>query len=163
MLSGRGYIQTSPTDVMILEIEDPVRAVEVDVDDHPKDFWLATVTGHPPGSAEGRRIAGQLLAGVGRVHFASVLEDGPETVATGMSVDLDRYTTIYNMNTYRTHRRRGLARSVLNTLLAVGRESGSTHAVLQVTQDNIAAQALYRQFGFTPFYQYAYMEPPPGN
>ena len=157
VLSGRGYIATSPTDVMTLEIGDRGRAKGVDVDDHPSDFWLATVTGHEPGSAEGKRLASQLMSGVGRVHFASIME-GADTVAIGMSAGLERFTTIYNMNTDATYRRRGLARSILTTLLAIGQEAGSTHAVLQVTADNTAAQALYREFEFSTAYRYRYMQ-----
>lgn len=81
-------------------------------------------------------------------------------MAVGRSVDLDAFTTIYNMQTLQAAQRRGVATAILNALLALGKAGGCTHAVLQVTKDNAAAQSLYRGFGFLPTYEYSYMEPP---
>lgn len=157
-LRRRGYAKTSPTDVMILEIEPTSIAPEVSVTDRPSPGWLRLVTGLDPAHPEAVRLADQLLAGDGQLRFAVVSGAADEILSAGLSIDLDRFTTIYNMHTTSVDRRRGLASLILSTLLAEGRESGSTHAVLQVTQDNEPAQTLYRKFGFSPIYEYRYME-----
>lgn len=45
-------------------------------------------------------------------------------------------------------RRRGVAASLLGQALQHGRENGAAWVSLQTAPDNLAAQALYRQFGF---------------
>ncbi|NND02407.1 MAG: GNAT family N-acetyltransferase [Acidimicrobiia bacterium] len=156
-LTDRGYSTASPTDVMTAAITNPLRVRSVLITDRPSSHWLRLITGLGAESPESQQLASQLGAGDGLLRFASTGTDH-EVLAVGMSVDLDAFTTIYHMKTDSVARRRGLAASILNTLLAVGQQSGSTHAVLQVTQDNMAAQSLYRQFGFTPAYEYAYMK-----
>jgi ribosomal-protein-alanine N-acetyltransferase len=46
------------------------------------------------------------------------------------------------------HRRRGLARQLLEALLLLGREAGAERATLEVAHTNAAAQALYAGLGF---------------
>ncbi len=45
-------------------------------------------------------------------------------------------------------RRRGIARRLLETLLAAAREAGARLATLEVRAGNLPAQALYRRYGF---------------
>ncbi len=46
------------------------------------------------------------------------------------------------------HRRRGLARQLLEALLGLGREAGAERATLEVASRNAAARALYGGLGF---------------
>ena len=46
------------------------------------------------------------------------------------------------------HRRRGLARQLLEALLRLGREAGAKRATLEVSSANAAARALYVGLGF---------------
>ena len=45
-------------------------------------------------------------------------------------------------------RRRGLGRTVLKQLLLDATSAGARHAILDVAEDNLGAQALYSSFGF---------------
>jgi ribosomal-protein-alanine N-acetyltransferase len=47
-------------------------------------------------------------------------------------------------------RRRGIAGALLEAALEYGRPRGALRAFLEVRASNVAAQALYRQFGFEP-------------
>lgn len=158
-LQERGYEYAAPTDVMTAPIGESAPAERVEVADRPSIEWLRTISSLPPDSPRLQKLAVQLTTSGGLTRFAAVHDDG-DIVSIGLGIDLDRYTTIYNMNTVPTARRSGHARRILETILALGRSSGSTHAVLQVTQDNVAGQALYRNAGFVPVYEYSYMEAP---
>jgi ribosomal-protein-alanine N-acetyltransferase len=46
------------------------------------------------------------------------------------------------------HRRRGLARQLVEALLALGRQAGAERATLEVARSNGAARALYAALGF---------------
>ncbi len=133
-------------------------AETVDVASRPSEEWLRTAaSGATAGPSPLEELARQLTASGGRCRFASVTVDG-SVKAIGMSIDLDATTTVYNMRTTPAARRRGYARDILHTLLALGHEAGSAAATLQVTRDNEEAQALYRSAGFAPVYAYFYRE-----
>lgn len=77
-------------------------------------------------------------------------------VAIGMAAVADGVVAVYNMSTEPGHRRTGLGRAVLASLLQWGREQGAEEAMLQVRPDNPAAQAMYRGAGFVTTYSYTY-------
>ena len=51
--------------------------------------------------------------------------------------------------THPDHRRRGLARALMDDWQAQAADRGATRALLEVAADNTAAQALYRACGYT--------------
>ncbi|MGZ6098442.1 MAG: ribosomal protein S18-alanine N-acetyltransferase [Myxococcaceae bacterium] len=57
---------------------------------------------------------------------------------------------VLNVATAPEHRRRGVARSVLQAALDAGRQRRCTLATLEVRRSNAAALELYRAFGFRP-------------
>ncbi len=59
---------------------------------------------------------------------------------------IDDYCEIINIATDKEHRRKGYAYQVLDYFF---KEAGNTHTVLEVRSQNIAAQELYKKFGFT--------------
>lgn len=63
---------------------------------------------------------------------------------------------VFGMRTVPTHRRKGLARRVLRSLLAEARQRGAERAWLQVEAGNASAIALYAAEGFEPAYRYHY-------
>lgn len=159
-LAARGYSITAPTDVMAADMARLVARVHPDVElaDGPPTGWLTTVPTVGDGDDSPERLGGQLTGGVGRPRFARIATAGT-TLAIGLGIELDGMLTIYNMNTTPTAQRRGHATRILETLLATAAANGCTGAVLQVTQANTAAQALYRGAGFVPTYTYKYREP----
>lgn len=76
------------------------------------------------------RLAGQV------VGFAGMWAVGDEAHIVTLAVDPD-------------YRRRGIARALLNALLARARLRVITSITLEVRVSNTAAQALYRSLGFT--------------
>ncbi len=55
---------------------------------------------------------------------------------------------INNLAVHPRWRRRGVARALLHAALDRGREDRARRAILEVRASNVAAQALYRAFGF---------------
>jgi N-acetylglutamate synthase len=93
-----------------------------------------------------------LLSGSpGATVFARV-----DDLAVGRAVADGGRLGITSMVTASPARRRGLARAIVATFIAWGRERGCTTGLLQVERDNAPARALYAGFGFAPRYEYAY-------
>lgn len=158
-LAKRGYEYSSATRVMTAELTDKRAVEQVTVDQVPSDDWLRTIDYlRTADDATIHKLRDQLLSTGGTSSFASIKSDG-RVAAIGVAIDLDGFTTIYNMNTAEHARRRGYARSILHTLMANGRAAGARRAVLQVMDDNQPALALYRSAGFTTTYTYHYRQP----
>lgn len=49
------------------------------------------------------------------------------------------------------YRRRGIARALVEAALALARDHGATHVLLEVVEGNLPASALYESLGFTPY------------
>lgn len=161
LLDSKGYRKTSPTDVMTVEIGDGGRTGAVfDVADVPSAAWLSRAAGEVAPDEAIQRLRSQLMSAPGHKRFMSWQETvGELPQAIAQSVDLDHYTTIYNMWVAEGFRRRNMGSAIVETLLAIGADAGSIQGVLMVTQDNVPAQNLYRKLGFDPAYEYFYMEP----
>ena len=84
------------------------------------------------------------------------IREGDRIVATGLAVLEDDCVGLFDIITRAEAQRRGLAKTVVATLLRRGWELGARHAYLQVQQDNVAARRLYSQFGFAQQYLYWY-------
>lgn len=79
------------------------------------------------------------------VGRAALVETGRGSVAVLNAVAVDP-----------EHRRRGLGRAVMQTLLAASAAQGVDRALLEVQADNAAATALYRGVGFQRLGEYQY-------
>jgi len=67
---------------------------------------------------------------------------------------------IYDMVTAAQFRGRGLATAIVTVLSNWALQCGASHAFLQVNDDNAAALAVYRKFGFDTRYAYHYRARP---
>lgn len=157
-LAERGYSCSSATSVLTAELLDEKAHEAVTMSAVPSDEWLRTID-HLTTADNGaiHKLRDQLLSTGGTSSFASI-ESGGRVTAIGLAIDLDGYTTIYNMNTAEQSRRRGFARAILETLMASGKAAGASRAVLQVMDANEPALALYRSAGFTTAYSYHYRQ-----
>ncbi len=81
-------------------------------------------------------------------------EAGPEAI--GASAVEGAWAGVFAMRTAPDHRRKGLARRVLSTLLHAAGGEGATRAYLQVEANNAPAIAMYEAAGFSTAYTYAY-------
>lgn len=96
-----------------------------------------------------------------RTSYTFVAEDGDQIVGTGTLVPFERppypgnaagrEAYLLNMYTVPSHRRRGVARSVLDAALAAARDLGCKKVWLHATD---AGVALYRSAGFSPSARY---------
>lgn len=89
-------------------------------------------------------------------HIGAIIRHRGEVVACGLAKLEGTHAGLFAVNTAPGHRRQGLARAILSTLLAEASQQGARVAYLQVTSDNEAALALYRPFGFARVYDYWY-------
>ncbi len=85
----------------------------------------------------GWRVDGQLVA-----RALGVLEEG--------------WLGIFNVAVEPTHRRHGIGRALMNSMLRQAQLTGAQGAYLQVVADNAAAVNLYTGLGFRPAYHYWY-------
>jgi len=100
---------------------------------------------------------------------ATVDEDGDrvevrlgDEVRGRAAVDGD-WVGLHGMLVDPAHRRRGLARAVVATLLEWGAERGATTAWLHVESDNLAAVGLWESIGFRTHHDHRYVEPVPSR
>jgi predicted GNAT family acetyltransferase len=118
--------------------------------------WIEAVgelRGSPPEhrAAHLARLQGMPLA----LRTVAIREQG-RVVATGLAMVEDEFVGLFDIVTHDAERRRGLARTVVASLLAAAWELGARHAYLQVQCDNEAARRLYAGFGFAERYVYWY-------
>ncbi len=77
-------------------------------------------------------------------------------VATGLTIVEEGAAGLFDIVTHESHRRSGLARRVVASLLREAWQLGARTAYLQVDQANAPARRLYAQFGFAERYLYWY-------
>ncbi|QPC83455.1 GNAT family N-acetyltransferase [Phototrophicus methaneseepsis] len=86
----------------------------------------------------------------------AIIQQGEETLAAGMGVYKDGWVGVFNIVVGSRHRRQGLGRALVQSLLNWGAQGGAENAYLQVVLSNEPALALYSQLGFSPLYRYWY-------
>jgi ribosomal protein S18 acetylase RimI-like enzyme len=155
-LERRGYGRFDATAVECAPI-DPGRLDGAGAQPMDLPAWTDAVgemRGSPPGhrAAHLARLEGMPLA----LRAVAVRDASGRVVATGLTIVEDDCAGLFDIITDEAARRRGHARSVVETLLRTAWELGARHAYLQVNVENESARRLYRQFGFEERYQYWY-------
>jgi GNAT superfamily N-acetyltransferase len=153
-LELRGYARAGvPTSVEIatLPVTEPA---DVRLAAAPDAQWIELWAGSR--SFERLDTARALLTGSpGESTFARIGD-----VAVGRAVALGEWLGITSMATLPEARRRGHARAIVHSLIEWGRARGCVRGVLQVETTNVAARALYADFGFGPHHEYCYLVSP---
>jgi ribosomal protein S18 acetylase RimI-like enzyme len=157
-LARRGYTQLEPTAVESAALERPPESGDA----RPMELgaWIDAVgelRGSPPAHRESH------LARLERMPLAKcavAVEDNGQVMATGLAIVEDGVAGLFDIVTRENARRRGYARRVVSTLLHLAHGLGARHAYLQVESTNMAARALYRDFGFVERYPYWYRAHP---
>jgi ribosomal protein S18 acetylase RimI-like enzyme len=90
----------------------------------------------------------------------ALVEVAAEPAAIGACAIEAPFVGIFAMRTLAAFRRQGLARAVLDSLLARAATLGATTAWLQVEADNTGARRLYEALGFEEAYRYRYWARP---
>lgn len=158
--AGAGW--TRGEDVLVLTAPLPDRSaprVPVQISPAPDDAWLS---GYRYRGAALPPQAGAVLTGARCPMFASVRPAPPPAppAAVARGAVEDGWLVISAVTVAEEFRRRGLARSVMAALAAAGRERGAHSCLLQVSEDNHPALALYARLGFTEHHRYHYRTAP---
>jgi ribosomal protein S18 acetylase RimI-like enzyme len=137
----------------------PAPDVAVQLSPAPDDAWLA---GYRYRGAPLPPQARSVLTRAECPVFASV-RPAPEPAppaAVARGAVADGWLVISAVTVAEEFRRRGLARAVMAALAAAGRERGAHSCLLQVSDDNAPALALYARMGFTEHHRYHYRTAP---
>ncbi len=153
-LAARGYRQSKDTVVMVGPTGGEGN-LSVAISSAPDETFEAVFTASAGDPEDGR----ERIEALGRMPppacFARLDLDGAPA-AIGVAALGGGFAGVFGMRTVPAHRRKGLARRVLLTLLAEARRQGVDRAWLQVEADNAPAIALYAAEGFEPAYRYRY-------
>ena len=157
-LDRRGYTRLEPTAVECASLEHaPASGGAQEMALAP---WIEAI-GELRASPREHRDAH--LARLERLPLAKravAIEEDGRIVATGLTVIEDGVAGLFDIVTHEGLRRRGLARRIVTTLLAMAHAMGARSAYLQVESGNAPALALYAQYGFVQRYSYWYRAHP---
>ena len=158
-LERRGYRRFDDTLVQTLDLRRARRApvcAKVEIASVPVAEFAAVVAALRGSSDEQRRAHLERLALSPLALHTLVARIDGEAVACGQLACDDDVAAIYDMVTAPGWRGRGLASALVDALLAQARSREARLAFLQVNDDNAAALAVYRKFGFATAYRYHY-------
>lgn len=160
-LAAAGYRPRTETLMMLgpaVGAADPAIAVGPGLD--PAFAAVFAATADDP--ADGRERL-ETLARIPMPRAFALARVAGEAAAIGACATEGEWTGVFAMRTDPRFRRRGLARRVLEALLAAAAAAGARRAWLQVEADNPGAIALYEAAGFAEAYRYRYWEKPPAG
>jgi N-acetylglutamate synthase len=132
----------------------PGARYRVEIIDVPQ--WVQVTAGLLDLAGDARSAAVDRAKSYPLPHAGAIVRDRDEVVACGLVKFEGAYAGLFALNTAPTRRRQGFGAAIVGALLADASQQGSRTAYLQVTADNEAALALYRQFGFAEVYDYWY-------
>ena len=162
-LAGRGYTVVTPTDVMVLDMEqaDPAGDPAGCVFDTKPDAWLVPYFAFekrtdPHTQDVYRRIMDRVAVDT---VYCTVIQDGKPAACASSAIE-QGYALLQNVVVDPGQRGLGLGEKVCRALLAKAKGQGARYAYLQVVQGNDIALNLYRKMGFEKLYTYCYMKQP---
>ncbi len=127
----------------------PAPDPEAEVLDHATESWLAHY-----GRVDDPVVARAVMEGPPTVGFVSIGD-----IAIGRVVVTGEWAGLAAVEVDPGHRRRGLARRIVDTSLAWAAAHGADKVYLQTMRDNEPALALYAPYGFTTHHAYRYLTP----
>lgn len=159
-LESRGYKVVTPTDVMILDLDEAdlkADAEDIVFAEKPGE-WLEDWFGFegltdPVKQELFRKILDKVLADTA---WCAVMKDG-KPAALAATASEQGYALLQYVVVDPALRGNGLGEKLCRAALAEAQERGVRYAYLQVVQDNAAAMNLYRKLGFSKAYTYWYM------
>ena len=125
-----------------------------DLADVPDAAWAALFLDKGVDPVDGANRVRSLARAPGSL-FASCVEHG-QTAAAGAGAFSHGWASVHGMRTAPASRGKGFASQVLAALAQAALDKGLERMFLQVEEQNIAAQSLYRRAGFETKWRYAY-------
>ena len=168
ILESKHYFRQDPTSVQTLDLNGREFAVDerILLADDPTEPWFDSIMGSSRYMAGRRPTLERTLLMIEPPTAFGILWEDEKPVATGLAVADGDLVGLYSISTRPEQRRRGLGRTMSETLLEWGGRMGASTAYLQVMHVNDAATELYHRMGFVPVYNYWYRSPvdrPPMN
>ena len=154
-LERLGYRPRTQTLMMVGPLGGEADA-EVRVTDRLDEAFAAVFAAAGAGNPDDARERLEALGRIAPPRAFARLDAGGEAAAIGACAIEGSSAGVFAMRTDPRHRRQGLARRILNALMARAGEAGATRAYLQVEAENGAALALYEAAGFAEAYRYRY-------
>ena len=158
-----GWTEARPeqADVLVLhatlDLVNAEPAYEVVVTEKPDAEWYeAAFEGAVPAAAPA------VLEGAPKAAFASVQLDG-QVVAVGRGAMTGHWLGVDAVRVLPSHRRRGLATTVLQGLARWAGPQGGRRSYLEVVEDNIPALTTYTNLGYALAYRYRYLTNRPAS
>ena len=162
-LLKRGYDVVTPTDVMILDLENAGLSADTQgcVFRAEPSAWLPdyfALEGLTDPSRQDlyRRMVSRVLVDT---VYCTVLYDGRAVACASAAIE-QGYMLLQNVIVHPDMRGKGLGEKLCRAVIARAEAQGARYAYLQVVQTNTAAAGLYRKLGFEKVYTYRYMKAP---
>jgi GNAT superfamily N-acetyltransferase len=150
VLTRRDWTPSPPTQMRIGTLQ-PQDHPSVRVEPAPRAEWFTAVAGYKGALPD---VARSILTGVPVAGFAGCYADDGSAVAVGRGVVTDDWLGISLVYVDPRHRRQGLGRAVVGTLVAWAVNAGATRGYLQVEAHNTAAVTMYAHLGFEVHHTY---------
>ena len=159
LLEARGYARIDPTLVLVRRVGE-APATDPCFVELPRGEWLDAYARNAEIPANGAQLHALLLAGIQSEHVFGAIVAGDVPIACGLAVLERELLGLFDLVTHPSARRRGYARTLVESLLAWGARRGSRYTYLQVIEANHPARALYDRLGFVELYRYWYRAAP---
>ncbi len=156
-LQSMGYVRTQGVLVQVAELAGLLRLAPPDaatLSATPSAAWASVYTAEGFDPVDGANRV-QLLSRSRHGVYACVSEGG-QALAAGTGAISQGWLSIHGMRTAPGAQGRGLASRILAGLAAHAAAQGVHRVFLQVEDDNVVAQGLYRKAGFATAWRYHY-------
>ena len=117
----------------------------IEILDYPSKSWLEVNSDQPL-----EKIMRRYPARYGAIKI------GEQIIAVGRIATFRSWSIVTRLFVNSSYRGKGVARILMNNLLAAASEDGATKVALQVDNENGAALALYQSMGFTVHHKFVY-------
>ena len=158
LLKDRGYEILTPTDVMILDMNDKQFPLgDCIVSENVTDEWLDTYFTLEKYTNQGTRdTVTQIRNMIQNDTLYCIIKEDGKNIACASAVIENGYVYIANVIVDEMHRGKGYGRMLCETLLEKAKNKGGHTAYLQVIQSNQIAMNMYKKLGFEKVYSYWY-------
>lgn len=157
-LETRGYKRISDTLLQVCPLSpDDHHVSELKESTELSQEWLETYHHFDPVKGPTLETISKTLTRIPYPNwYAATRDETGHITAIGQGVLQGAYMGIFAIVVEEAHRRRGLGREIMATLLSWGAQNGAQNAYLQVSSDNTRAINLYSSLGFKTVYEYWY-------
>jgi GNAT superfamily N-acetyltransferase len=161
LLAERGYQHIDPTLVLCRDLHEGEQfAAGPAFRQLPRADWLDAYAENAAMPAKSQQPHAALLQGIRTDHVFGAIAPQGAPIACGMAVLERELVGLFDIVTQEAARRRGHAKTLVESLLGWAHQNGARYAYLQVMENNSAARALYQELRFTALYHYWYRVAP---